>query len=275
MSKGLPLVIFSGYVIRTAQFKGETYYSVVDFVAALTDSPDPKNYWSVLKARDFKEETRQHLTNCKMLKLKAEDGKMRETDCANIDGLFRILQSVPSPKAEPAKLWLAKAGSEKLQRRTNPRAAVEGGRQDAFNFYLKKGFTPEHAFDRIDSIQKRHKLTDLYKAAGIEASSQYALLTATNHHGAFGITPKEHKDLKQLKKSEPLRDHYMSEEYYLSSLSEELLAQAIRDKKAQTPAQVAACVKDNADMMHDVRSVIEKRTGKKVATAEKPKKFLE
>lgn len=266
--------VFLGYSIRSTQYQGERYFSVVDFVRELTGSPDANRYWSDLKASVNTEENGQPFAFCVPLKLRADDGKLRRTDCATTEGLFRIVQSVPSPKAEPAKRWLAQVAHENVQEKQNPELAIQKGRQRAFDFYTKKGATPEWTKSRIEGIEARTSLTDLFKAAGVSSGAYYAKLTSDTHKGAFGITPSEHKGIKQLHKNERLRDNFVISELALSRMAEAFLAEDIKSKNAKTPKDVEACVKENQVFMKTVRTLRETQTGTRVATAERPIKEI-
>ena len=208
------LAPFEGKQIRKILHNEEWYFSVVDIIEVLTDSKDPKNYWSKLKERDP-----QTLTVCQSLKLLAADGKMRKADCANTEGVLRIAMSVPSPKAEPLKMWLAQVGKEKIEETENP----ELGFERLTELYRAKGHSEEWIKNRLQSITTRKQLTDEWQKRGIKDGQEYSILTATIAKGTFGVTPKEHKDIKGLTKpSENLRDHMTPLELIFTALGEEL-----------------------------------------------------
>lgn len=208
------LALFEGKTIRKILHNGEWYFSVVDVIEILTDSPKPKTYWAMMKKRES-----QPFTNCEPLKLLASDGKQRLTDCANTEGVLRIVMSVPSPKAEPLKQWLAQVGKEKIEETENP----ELGFERLTELYRAKGHTEEWIKNRLQSITTRKQLTDEWQKRGVKDGQEYSILTATIAKGTFGVTPKEHKDIKGLTKpSENLRDHMTPLELIFTALGEEL-----------------------------------------------------
>jgi prophage antirepressor-like protein len=208
------LAPFEGKQIRKILHDEEWYFSVVDIIEVLTDSPIPRNYWNLLKKR----EPQLH-TICMQLKLESKDGKKYNTDCANTEGVLRIAMSVPSPKAEPLKLWLAQVGKEKIEETENP----ELGFERLTELYRAKGHTEEWIKNRLQSITTRKQLTDEWQKRGVKDGQEYSILTATIAKGTFGVTPKEHKDIKGLTKpSENLRDHMTPLELIFTALGEEL-----------------------------------------------------
>ena len=217
------IVPFEGQEIRKIWHDEQWYFSVVDIIYNLTDSPNPKNYWSVLKNRDP-----QTLTVCKSFKMKAVDGAMRKTDCANTEGVFRIIMSIPSPKAEPLKLWLASLGKQAIDEAENPELLSERQAE----LYKAKGYSDEWVKRRMQTIETRKELTDEWKQRGVKEHQEYAILTATIAKGTFGLTPSEHKDLKGLDRQN-LRDHMTPLELIFTALSEELT----RGKAVELDAQ--------------------------------------
>ena len=193
-----------GKPIRKVWHNDEWYFSVVDVIEVLTDSITPRRYWTDLKRRDDKE-YEQVYDVCVQLKLTAVDGRKRLTDCANTKGIFRIIMSVSSPKAEPLKLWLAEVGTERIQETENPEILTE---QQA-ELYKAKGYPDEWIINRVESINARKRLTDEWKARGVKDNQEYSILTATIAKGTFGLTPSEHGQFKSLDKQN-LRDHYLS-----------------------------------------------------------------
>ena len=194
--------------------KEEWYFSVVDVVGVLTESENPQVYWRVLKKR-LKEEGNESVTNCNALKMKAADGKMRLTDVSDMQGIFRIIQSIPSPKAEPFKLWLAEVGKERIDEIIDPELTIDR----ALETYLKKGYKKEWINQRLQAIQVRKELTDAWDDAGIQKGVEYAILTDEITKAWSGMTTRKYKNLKGLKK-ENLRDNMTTLEIVLNMLAE-------------------------------------------------------
>ena len=194
--------------------KEEWYFSVVDVVGVLTESENPQVYWRVLKKR-LKEEGNESVTNCNALKMKAADGKMRLTDVSDMQGIFRIIQSIPSPKAEPFKLWLAEVGKERIDEIIDPELTIDR----ALETYLKKGYKKEWINQRLQAIQVRKELTDAWDDAGIQKGIEYAILTDEITKAWSGMTTRKYKKLKGLKK-ENLRDNMTTLEIVLNMLAE-------------------------------------------------------
>ena len=211
--------IFNNETIRTVWDKEqEKYYiSVVDIVAVLTESKNPRHYWNVLKSR-LKEEGNETVTNCDQLKLKAQDGKYRLTDVVDIEGMFRIIESIPSKNAEPIKQWLAKLGSERINETFDPSLSL----QRSIDLYRKKGYDEAWISKRIKGIQERKQLTDVWKDNGITEGYEYAILTNEIYKTWSGMTAKEYKEFKGLRK-ESLRDNMDSIEVTLADLGEEAI----------------------------------------------------
>ena len=208
--------IFEGKQIRSVwdNEKEEWYFSVVDVVGTLTDSKDPGAYWRKLKQR-LKEEGSEVVTFCHGLKLKAADGKMRESDVADMQGIFRIIQSVPSPKAEPFKMWLAEVGKERLDEIVDPELTIER----ALETYLRKGYSREWINQMLQAIQVRKELTDSWQVHGVKEGLEYAILTNEISKAWSGMTTREYKDFKGLKKQN-LRDNMSTTELILNMLAE-------------------------------------------------------
>jgi hypothetical protein len=196
------IALFKGKSIRKVLHQGEWWFSVVDVVEALTESVNPRDYWFKMKIRVGEEADFQPSTICRQLKLMAPDGKMRETDCANTEGMFRIVQSIPSPKAEPLKRWLAKVGYERVQEIENPELATKRTRM----LYMLKGYSADWIEKRMRGIAIREELSDEWKNRGAEEARDYEILTAEISKATFGVTPHEYKKLKGLQR-ENLRDH--------------------------------------------------------------------
>jgi DNA-damage-inducible protein D len=224
------------------------------------DSKDAKRYWSVLKVREP-----QLTTLCSTLKMKATDGRQRLTDCANTDGIFRIIMSVPSPKAEPLKMWLAEQGARTLEETANPELLT----QRQIELYKLKGRSDEWIKERMQSIETRTKLTDEWKNRGVQEGREYSILTAIIAKGTFGISPAEHKEIKGLSKpNQNLRDHMTDLELVFTSLGEVLTRnEIIKDDSQGFDENKTAAVKGGS-MAGDARKMIEKRSGKKVVSSE-------
>jgi DNA-damage-inducible protein D len=217
------LTPFEGADIRKIWYNEEWFFSIIDIIAILTDSPTPKTYWDKLKSREF-----QPPPFWGQLKMEAKDGRQRLTDCANTEGIFRILMSVPSPKAEPFKLWLAGLGKQAIDEAENPELLTD--RQ--IELYKAKGYTDDWIKKRVQSIETRKELTDEWKNRGVKEGQEYSILTATIAKGTFGLTPTEHKDLKGLDRQN-LRDHMTPLELIFTALSEELTKQKAVELDAQ------------------------------------------
>ena len=208
------IALFKGSQIRKTLYENEWWFSVVDVCGALTESPDPGAYWRKLKQRLI-EEGSEVVTFCHGLKLQAPDGKMRETDCAHTERIFRIIQSIPSPKAEPFKRWLAKVGYERVQEIENPELATKRTRV----LYKAKGYPDDWIEKRMRGIAIREELTDEWKNRGAQEQKDYEILTAEISKATFGVTPNEYKNLKGLKR-ENLRDHMDDFELIFTMLGE-------------------------------------------------------
>ena len=211
MKKEVQVTPFEDTKIRKIWHNDEWYFSVVDVIEVLTDSSKPSTYWGMLKKRES-----QLFTICEKLKFLAPDNKMRQTDCANTEGVLRIVMSVPSPKAEPLKLWLAQVGMERIQETENPELLTKRQAE----IYRAKGYSEEWITRRVHSIDIRNQLTEEWKNRGVKEGHEYSILTATIAKGTFGLTPSEHAQLKSLEK-ENLRDHMTGFELILTALSEE------------------------------------------------------
>ncbi len=242
------------------------YFSVVDVVEALTDSPNPRQYWRKMKDRDLKEyETYPFWVQ---LKLTAPDGKNRITDCANVKGLFRIIQSIPSPKAEPFKQWLAQVGYERMLEIENPELAQERMKE----LYEKKGYPKDWIDKRLRGIAIRQNLTDEWKKRGITEESDYAILTAEISKATFGMTPSEYKDFKGLtKKSQNLRDHMDDLELIFTMLGERVTTEISEKEEPETFAESKKIAQRGGGVAGKAREATEKELGRSVST---PKNFL-
>lgn len=263
--KGNQLMPFEGKEIRKVWHNEEWHFNIVDIIAVLTDSPKPRNYWSVMKNR-LKKEGFETLTICKPLKFDTEDGKRRNMDAANTEGVFRLIMSVPSPKVEPLKLWMAQVSKERIEETENPELSFERMAE----LYRAKGHTDEWIKERLESIATRKRLTDEWKGRGVKEGQEYSILTATIAKGTFGLTPSEHSQLKGLDKQN-LRDHMTPIELIFTSLSEEstrLIAQS-DDAKGFHENHDAAI--KGGKYAGNARRNLEKQIGKSVIS---PENFL-
>lgn len=239
------------------------YFSVVDVVEILTDSANPRDYWFKMKIRVKSEDGIELSTICRQLKLKATDGKMRETDVANAQNLLRIIQSVPSPKAEPFKQWLAKVGYERMQEIADPEQSIERAREN----WQKLGRSEKWIQQRMTGQETRNKLTDYWKDAGIKEKNEFALLTNIIHQEWTGLTVKKHKDLKGLK-TQNLRDHMNEAELIFTALAELSTRQIAETDEAKGLLENAKAGKKGGAIAKNARKELEAKTGKKVVTGE-------
>jgi DNA-damage-inducible protein D len=256
------LVVFKNRHIRRTLRNTEWWFSAVDVCAALTDSPDAGAYWRKLKQR-LKQESSEAVTFCHGLKLLAPDGKMRETDCANTEGIFRIIQSIPSPKAEPFKRWLAKVGYERVQEIEDPELASQRTRE----IYKAKGYSDAWIEKRMRGIQVRAELTDEWKKRGVKEEPEYAILTAEISKAAFGMTPSEYKQLKGLER-ENLRDHMNDLELIFSMLGEAATTEIARKQDVQGFAENKGASRKGGRIAGEAREKLEAETGTKISTPE-------
>ncbi len=253
--------IFENKQVRTAwnADQEEWYFSVVDVVAVLTDSADPNNYWKVLKNR-LKKEGSELVTNCNRLKLRSpKDGKTYNTDVLNTKGVLRLVQSIPSPKAEPFKMWLAQVGSERLDEIADPEKAILRGA----DFYRAKGYTEGWINQRLQTVEMRKKLTDEWKERGVKEGVEYAILTDEMTKAWSGLTVKEYKELKGLKK-ENLRDNMTDIELVLNMLAEVTTTALSKRKKPETFRENVVVAKEGGETANEARQAVEKRLGKNV-----------
>ena len=239
--------------------KEEWYFSVVDVVGALTDSPNPRDYWYRVKKRMSEEEKSQLSTFCRQLKLKAPDGKMRETDAADMQGIFRIIQSIPSPKAEPFKMWLAEVGKERVDEIIDPELTIDR----ALETYLKKGYTREWINQRLQAIQVRKELTDTWQDHGVKEGREYAILTNEISKAWSGMTVRQYKDFKNLKK-ENLRDNMSTLELVLNMLAEATVTELTNTTDPKGLEENKKTARRGGSIAGNTRKEIEKETGKPV-----------
>jgi hypothetical protein len=239
------------------------YFSIIDVVEVLTGSSNPRDYWFKMKVRVKSEDGLELSTICRQLKLKAADGKMRSTDVADTKVLLRIIQSIPSPKAEPFKQWLAKVGYERMQEIADPAQSMDRAREN----WQKLGRSEKWIQQRMTGQETRNKLTDYWKKSGVEKSDEFAYLTNIIHQEWTGITVKKHKDLKGLK-TQNLRDHMSEAELIFTSLAELSTRQIAETDKAKGLTKNAIAGKKGGKIAKDARLQLEAQTGKKVVTGE-------
>jgi len=246
--------VFKGKKIRKSIHKGEWWFSVVDVIEALTDSINPRDYWFKMKIRVKDEGGFEPSTICRQLKLPAPDGKMRETDCANTEGIFRIIQSVPSHKAEPFKRWLAKVGYERVQEIENPELATKRTRM----LYKLKGYSDNWIEKRMRGIAIREELTDEWQKRGAQEKKDYEILTAEISKATFGITPSRYKKIKRLKR-ENLRDHMDDFELIFTMLGERATTEIHRTEDSRGVPKLKSDAKAGGDIAGNARKQLEER----------------
>jgi len=255
------LAVFKGEKIRRVIYKNEWWFSVVDVVGVLTGSENPRDYWYKMKIREKSESEIELSTICRQLKLEAPDGKLRQTDCANTEGIFRIIQSIPSPKAEPFKRWLAKVGYERVKEIEDPELATKRTRA----LYTAKGYSEDWIEKRMRGIAIREELTDEWQKRGVQEQRDYAILTAEICNAAFDMTPAEYKKYKKLNR-ENLRDHMNDLELIFSMLGEASTTEIARNKDAQGFGENKEAAVQGGDVAGKARRDLEKKSGKKVAS---------
>ena len=255
--------LFENQRIRTAwdEEKEEWYFSIVDVVGVLTDSVDPTAYWRKLKQR-LKAEGNETVTNCHGLKMTAPDGKKRLTDVADTEQILRIIQSIPSPKAEPFKLWLAQVGRERIEETIDPEMTIER----ALETYLKKGYTREWINQRLQAIQVRKELADEWDVRGVQKGVEYAILTDEISRAWSGMSTRQYKNLKGLKK-ENLRDNMTTLELVLNMLAEATTTEISKQKAPATLSENIDVARAGGKVAGDARKAIETQTGVPVITS--------
>jgi prophage antirepressor-like protein len=267
MAQNDQIQLFENKRIRTAwdAEKEEWFFSIVDVVAVLTDQPDARHastYWAVLKKRLNDEGAGQLLTNCKQLKMTAADGKKRLTDVADTELLLRIIQSIPSPKAEPFKLWLAQVGRERIEETIDPELTIDR----ALETYLKKGYSREWINQRLQAIQVRKELTDEWDARGVQKGVEYAILTDEITKAWSGMNTRQYKNLKGLKK-EKLRDNMTTLELVLNMLAEATTTEISKQKAPEGLHENVEVARSGGKVAGDARKAIEQQTGVPVITS--------
>jgi hypothetical protein len=265
MTKETAIKIFEQKRVRSAWNDDEEkwYFSIVDVIEILTEQPShqgARNYWKVLKNRLLKEGN-ETVTNCNRLKLVAEDGKMRITDVADTEQLFRLIQSIPSPKAEPFKMWLAKVGRERIDEIEDPEIGIDR----LMETYLRKGYSKEWINQRLKSIEIRKELTDEWEKRGVKKGNEFAILTDDITEAWSGLKTKEYKNYKGLKK-ENLRDHMTNLELVLNMLAEATTTEISKEKKPENFQENRKIAKQGGKIAGNTRKEIEKKTGKKIVS---------
>ena len=268
MSDNNKIQLYEDQPIRTAwdEEREEWYFSIVDVIGVLTEQPNQRgasNYWAKLKQRLKEEGADQLLTNCQQLKMKATDGKRRLTDVASTEQLLRIIQSIPSPKAEPFKLWLAHVGTERIEETIDPEQAIDR----ALETYQKKGYSDEWIHQRLLSIRVRNALTDEWQKSGVQQGREYAILTDEITKAWSGMSTRQYKNLKGLKK-ENLRDNMSDMELILNMLAESTSTEISKQQKPTSFAENMRIAKSGGEAAGEARKAVESRTGVPVITSQ-------
>jgi len=269
MKKKQAIALFNQKQVRRLwdEDKELWYFSIIDVVEILTESVNPRKYWSVLKTR-LKKEGSELATNCSQLKMQANDGKYYLTDVADTETLLRLIQSIPSPKAEPFKLWLAKVGYERMEETTDPELAFER----AMETYLKKGYSKEWVNQRLKSIEVRKELTDEWQSRGVQEGQEFAILTDEITKAWSEKTVREYKKFKHLKK-ENLRDNMTNLELVLNMLAEATTTEISKEKKPKNFEHSKNIAKQGGTISGNTRKQIEAKTGKKIVTSKNAKQL--
>lgn len=270
MTKQNAIKVFEEKKVRTVwdSEQEEWYFSIVDVIAVLTESPNPRKYWSVLKTR-LKKEGSETATNCSQLKLPAEDGKMRLTDVANTEQLFRLIQSIPSPKAEPFKLWMAQVAKERLDQMQDPELSIEQAMAD----YKRLGYSDNWINQRLKSIEIRKDLTDEWKKRGLEEGLHFATLTDIIYKSWSDMTSKEYKRFKGLRK-ENLRDNMTNKELVLNMLAELSTKEISEASEPDTFSEHINVAQQGGEVARNARLELEAKTGKSVISPLNAQKII-
>lgn len=263
--------LFESKSVRTHwdEDTSQWYFSVIDVIEVLTDSSNSRDYWFKMKTRVRSEDGIELSTICRQFKLKAADGKMRETDTANVPALLRIIQSIPSPKAEPFKQWLAQVGYERIEETEDPELSFDR----AMETYLAKGYTKEWINQRLKSIEVRKELTDEWEKRGVKRGLDFAILTDIITKAWSGKSVNEYKKLKSLKK-ENLRDHMTNLELVLNMLAEATTTEISKEKKPATLDENKNIAQQGGTIAGNTRKEIEQKTGKKIVSPSNAKKMI-
>jgi len=262
MSKETSIKLFEQNKVRSVwdDEQEKWYFSIVDVVGVLSESIDPQAYWRKLKQR-LREEGNETVTNCHGLKMVAADGKMRMTDVADTKQLFRLIQSIPSPKAEPLKVWIANVARERIDEMEDPEIGIDR----LMETYLRKGYSKEWINQRLKSIEIRKELTDEWENRGVQKGKEFAILTDDITNAWSGLTTKQYKQFKDLKK-ENLRDHMTNLELVLNMLAEATTTEISKEKKPKTFPQNRKIAKQGGTIAGNTRKEIEAKTGKKIVS---------
>jgi hypothetical protein len=263
MTKETAIKLFQDQRVRVEWNKVQEkwFFSIIDIIAILTESANPRKYWSVLKTR-LKKEGSELATNCSQLKMQSSDGKYYKTDVADTEQLLRLIQSIPSPKAEPFKLWLAKVGYERIEETEDPEKAF----LRAMETYLKKGYSKNWINQRLKSIEVRNELTDEWEERGVKKGLEFAILTDEITKAWAGITTRDYKDLKDLKK-ENLRDNMTNLELVLNMLAETSTTELSKKEKPETLSENKKIAKKGGSVAGKARKDLEKKLGKSVISS--------
>jgi len=269
MTKETAIKLFNEKQIRTHwdDEQEKWYFSIVDVITVLTESENPQTYWRVLKKR-LLDEGNETVTNCNALKMIAADGKMRLTDVADTEQLFRLIQSIPSPKAEPFKMWLAQVGRERIDEIEDPELGIER----LMETYLRKGYSKEWINQRLKSIEIQKELTDEWEKRGVQKGLEYAILTDEITKAWSSYTAKQYKKLKDLKK-ENLRDNMTNLELVLNMLAEATTTEISKERKPKTFEDNKRVAKQGGTIAGNTRREIEEKTGKRVVTSQNAKQL--
>lgn len=257
------LAVFRGRKVRKIMHENEWYFSVVDIIEVLTDSDKPRDYWYRMKRREFEEAGVELSTLCRQLKLESADGKKYLTEIVNTENAFRIIQSIPSPKAEPFKRWLAKVGYERVKEIEDPETATERVKE----IYRAKGYSENWIEKRMRGIAVRAELTDEWKKRGVKEDTEYSILTAEISKATFGLTPAEYKKLKKIER-ENLRDHMTDLELIFSMLGEAATTEIAKNKDVKGFEENRTAARKGGNIAGNARKKIEKESGRKVVTKE-------
>ena len=258
------LALFEEKEIRKIWENEKWYFSVIDIILALTDSTNPRDYWYKMKKRASEEEKIELSTICRQLKLESTDGKKYNTDCADTEGILRIIESIPSPKAEPFKRWLAKVGSERIEEINNPELAMDRMKQ----IYEKKGYAKSWIEQRERGITTRHSLTDEWKERGVKTKNDYAILTNEIYKSGFGFSAKEYKDIKRLHESQNLRDSMTNIELALINLGEASAVEFHKKNDCQGIKQLKTDMDKAGNVLNKAKDEIEKELERPLITSD-------